>query len=251
VNVVLPRDATVIEAIPDEEQSSSASRFDAPTASETRAMRLAMESMSAPEKMDTTAEELARRAQAGCLDSFEDLVRRYEAQVFNFLRQFTRHQQDAEDLTQETFVKAYRSLHRYNATLAFAPWLFVIARRTAASHFRSFKHFEELQDDSELATEGNPASVLEQQDEQTSLWKLVRALKPKQAEAIWLRYAEGFSVAETARIMETNQVYVKVLLHRARSNLSKMLAARKEDCAQVKTQLDGEPTTFPKSKVVL
>jgi RNA polymerase sigma-70 factor (ECF subfamily) len=128
-------------------------------------------------------------------------------------------------LTQETFVKAFRSLHRYNASLAFAPWLFAIARRTAASHFRSAKHFEQLPADRE-APEENPATALEQSDEQQSLWKLVRTLKPKQAEAVWLRYAEGFSVAETARVMGTNQVHVKVLLHRARSNLSKILNAR-------------------------
>ena len=152
-------------------------------------------------------------------------MRRYENQVFNFLRQFTRNPQDAEDLTQETFVKALSQPASLQPSLAFAPWLFVIARRTAASHFRSAEHFEELPVDSEAAEE-NPATALEQSDEQKSLWKLVRTLKPKQAEAVWLRYAEGFSVAETARVMGTNQVHVKVLLHRARSNLSKMLNAR-------------------------
>jgi RNA polymerase sigma-70 factor (ECF subfamily) len=208
--------------------------------------------MNAPERAEPSPEELAQRSQAGCLASFERLVWHYESQIFNFLRQVTRNPQDAEDLTQETFVKAYRSLPRYTPSLAFAPWLFVIARRTAASHFRSAGQFEELPVDSEAAEE-TPATVLEQSDERQSLWKLVRMLKPKQAEAVWLRYAEGFSVAETARVMRTNQVHVKVLLHRARSNLFKMLNARGM-APKLKDQSGADRGAAPvsiKAKVVL
>lgn len=167
-------------------------------------------------------EELAARSKAGCLDSFEELVKRHERHIFNFLRQFTGNHHDAEDLTQETFVKAYRNLHRYKPSLPFAPWLFTIARRTGASHFRSAPVCKEppLEEESLQQT---PATTLECKDDRNSVWKLVRTLKPKQAEALWLRYAEGFSVAETAQIMRTNQIHVKVLLHRARSNLSKIL----------------------------
>lgn len=181
--------------------------------------------LSDADKPESSPEQLAGRAQAGCRNSFEQLVLRYEQHIFNFINQFTRHQQDAEDLTQETFLKAYRSLPRYRADLAFAPWLFTIARRTAASHFRSAKRFEELPPDGELVQE-NPASLLESRDEQNSIWRLARTLKPKQFEALWLRYHEGFSCAETAGIMRTNQVHVKVLLHRARAVLSGMLPAR-------------------------
>jgi RNA polymerase sigma-70 factor (ECF subfamily) len=216
-------------------------------------VRTLFQSMNAPEEIESSPEELAQRSQAGCLESFEKLVRRYEKQIFNFLRQFTGNLHDAEDLTQETFVKAYRSLHRYKSSLAFAPWLFVIARRTAASHFRTADHFEELPVDSEAAGE-SPAMALEQSDEHRSLWKLVRELKPKQAEAVWLRYAEGFSVAETARIMSTNQVHIKVLLHRARSNLFKMLNARGMAPAKLKEQAGADRGAAPvsiKPKVVI
>jgi len=216
-------------------------------------VRELMQPMNAPDRTEPSPEQLAQRCQAGCLESFEQLVRRYQSQIFNFLRHFTRNPQDAEDLTQETFIKAYRSLHHYTPSLAFAPWLFVIARRTAASHFRSADHFEELPLDSEAADE-NPATVLERRDEQKSLWKLVRKLKPKQAEAVWLRYAEGFSVAETARIMRTNQVHIKVLLHRARSNLFNMLNTQDMSAAKL-THIPGADDSGPpvpiKAKVVL
>jgi RNA polymerase sigma-70 factor (ECF subfamily) len=181
--------------------------------------------LSSGDQTEQASERLAERSKAGCFDSFEQLVARYESQIFNFLRQFTGNHHDAEDLTQETFVKAYRNLHRYNSSFSFATWLFTIARRTAASHFRSAYRFEELPA-SEESIEESPATALERKDERNSVWRLVRTLKPKQAEALWLRYAEGFSVAETARIMRTNQIHVKVLLHRARCNLSKTLTQR-------------------------
>src|SRR5262245_8465966 len=166
---------------------------------------------------ELTCEELAERSKAGCLDAFEQLVLRYESRVFNFFRQFTGNHHDAEDLTQETFVKAHRNLHRYNSSFLFSAWLFTIARRTGASHFRSAAHFEELPSNEESVME-SPATELELKDEQVSVWKLVRTLKPKHSQVLWLRYAEGFSIAETARIMRTNQIHIKVMLHRARSN---------------------------------
>lgn len=180
---------------------------------------------SSARQIEPASERLAERSKAGCFNSFEQLVARHESQIFNFLRQFTRNHHDAEDLTQETFVKAYRNLHRYDSSFSFPTWLFTIARRTAASHFRSAPRFEELPAGEE-SKEESPAAALESKDERNSIWRLVRTLKPNQAQALWLRYAEGFSIAEIARIMRTNQIHIKVLLHRARCNLSKILAKR-------------------------
>ena len=74
----------------------------------------------------------------------------------------------------------------------------------------------------------DPSVLLERKDEESSIWKLARTLKPNQYTALWLRYGEGFSTAETARIMKTNQIHVKVLLHRARGHLAKSLKRFKE-----------------------
>ena len=57
----------------------------------------------------------------------------------------------------------------------------------------------------------------------TSIWKVAKKLKPNQYEALWLRYGEGFSISETAEIMNTNQIHVKVLLHRGRKQLAEHL----------------------------
>jgi RNA polymerase sigma-70 factor (ECF subfamily) len=181
--------------------------------------------VSPSEDAEISSERLAERAKEGNLDSFELLVERYEKPILNFLWQFTGNRHDAEDLTQVAFVKAYRNLARFNSSFSFATWIFTIARRTGSSHFRSMRRFEELPADEKIVEE-NPATALESKDEQNSVWNLVRTLKPKQAEAVWLRYGEGFSIAEIARIMSTNQIHIKVLLHRARANLLKIFTTR-------------------------
>lgn len=162
-------------------------------------------------------------AREGNLEAFSGVVREYEKRIFNFVLQFTRSVHDAEDVTQVTFVKAFRNLHRLDSAKQFAPWLYTIAKRTALNHFRTIRPSEEISEHAEHPAD-DPARVLERKDEGASIWKVARRLKPAQYEVLWLRYGEGFSVEETARIMNTNQIRVKVLLHRGRLQLAGMLA---------------------------
>ena len=171
-----------------------------------------------------SSEKLAAQCQAGSREAFELLVEHYEKRVFNFLFQLAGNPHDAEDLTQETFLKAHQNIHRFNPALGFSTWLFTIAKRTAFNHFRGAKHFEELPPEGEVDFD-DPSILLEQKDEKTSLWKMAQRLKRDQYEVLWLRYGEGFSIAETAAILNTNQIRIRVLLHRARKNLGQRLRA--------------------------
>ncbi|MCF7764520.1 MAG: RNA polymerase sigma factor [Verrucomicrobia bacterium] len=174
------------------------------------------------DETELSPEELAVACQAGCQDSFERLVALFEGRIFNFLWRLTGNQHDAEDLTQDTFVKVYRNIQRYQPVFAFSTWLFTIAKRTAYSHLRRSKPSEELALEDEPDLE-DPSVLLQRKDDGDSVWSVARKLKPNQYEALWLRYGEGFSVAETAQIMNTNQIHVKVLLHRGRQHLAKQL----------------------------
>ena len=131
---------------------------------------------------------------------------------------------DAEDLTQETFLKVYQNIHRFNCAQAFSTWLFTIAKRTAFNHFRAAKRGQEIAPEEEIDF-ADPSVLLQEKDEKMSLWKLAKILKPEQYQALWLRYAEGFSIAETARILNTNQIRVRVLLHRARKTMAQRLGS--------------------------
>jgi RNA polymerase sigma-70 factor (ECF subfamily) len=169
-------------------------------------------------------ERLVEECKAGSRQAFASLVEHYEKRVFNFLCQLAGNPHDAEDLTQETFLKVYQNIHRFNCAQAFSTWLFTIAKRTAFNHFRGARRFEELSGDEEVDL-NDPSVLLQQKDEKLSFWKLAQVLKPDQYEALWLRYAEGFSIAETARILNTNQIRVRVLLHRGRKLLAQRLRA--------------------------
>src|SRR3954462_7098466 len=79
--------------------------------------------------------EIVRAAAAGDTRAFEQLVHSYHRRVLNFLLQMTRQRQDAEDLTQQTFVKAFQHIHRVDAERPIINWLLTIARRTALNHF--------------------------------------------------------------------------------------------------------------------
>lgn len=201
------------------------------------ASRAAPGSRQASESSDLvplSPEQLAERSKAGCRDSFESLVEHFEHRVFNFLLHMTRSRHDAEDLTQETFLKAYQNLHRFNPAYSFGTWLFTIAKRTAVSHFRAVRPTEAIPEDSQAAG-ADPSVVLAEKDERRSLWQLAEALKPKQYEALWLRYGEGFSIAEVARIMRLTRIHVKVLLHRGRQRLAELLTRQQRDPLRRKT----------------
>ena len=96
-----------------------------------------------PTRADNAAtdEQLAIRAAEGCLDSFEQLVHRFQVPLLHFLTRYTRRTEDAEDITQESFVLAYENIKRFRPKWRFSTWLFTIARRQAITCARR-KHVE-------------------------------------------------------------------------------------------------------------
>jgi len=168
-----------------------------------------------------SAEELARRSQRGCRESFAELVERYGIRLFKFLRYKTNNLQDAEDLVQESFVRAYENIHRYRSSWKFSTWLFTIAARLAYSHFRRSRSFQTV---GQIESSGpEPGQMVEEQETQQNLWTMAKDLSSNQYQALWLKYAQDMSIKEIARVMRKSQVNVKVLLYRARINLAKRL----------------------------
>ena len=173
---------------------------------------------------EASLEEWVELARQGSQEAFGELVRQHESRLFNFLRQFTGNDHDAQDLAQDTFLKAYRNIGRFQRSGSFSAWLFTIAKRTALNHLRDHRR-ESTEEPPEQIDFATPAQAFADSEDRAGLWEVARRLKPAQFEALWLRYAEGFSVAETARIMRTNQIRVRVLLHRGRGRLAQWLEA--------------------------
>jgi RNA polymerase sigma-70 factor (ECF subfamily) len=175
----------------------------------------------ASEEGDSEEAGLIRDAVAGEGRSFDRIVQIHSPRVFRFLCQMTRHRQDAEDLTQQTFIKAFHNLARYDARRPIINWLLTIARNCALNHFRSARKWVEIPE--ETASDApSPSVEAEQREEAAGVWERARAcLSQGQFEALWLRFAEGLSTCEAAELMGYTQTHVKVLVFRARQKLIK------------------------------
>lgn len=170
------------------------------------------------------------RAQAGCAPSFEELVRRYQAPTLHFLRRLGAGD-EAEDLLQETFVRAYRNLDRYRPRWRFVTWLFTIARRVRINQQRRRPPAPrgEVLEGMACPGPGPPELAVAAEDRQR-LWNLAdRILSEEERTALWLFYVEQMSAREIAAVLERSWVSIKTMLFRARRRMLEMLA-EEEDC---------------------
>ena len=168
-----------------------------------------------------TDEELAREARAGSRRSFEELALRYKRRLFVYFRPRLGSDQDAEDLVQETFLKLYRNIHNYDPAHRFSTWLYTSANRLAISSYRRKKTAAgrlgaEVADDS-----ADPAVRAAMETRSTGLWDAAGTLGGNQYRVLWLRYGEDLSIEEIAASIGKSRLAVRLLLHRARTNLMK------------------------------
>lgn len=202
------------------------------------------------ENMVSEADEsLAQRAQKGCRDSFEELVRRHQVSLLHFLRQRTITHADAEDLTQDTFIRAYLKLPSYDNSWRFSTWLFTIARRLSINHNRSSQRDQPYEDlDEVCASEPSPIQILAEQEQRAAIWEIVRShLSEIQGTALWLYYVQNLRIREIAHVIERSPVVVKIALFRARRKLLPLLRSRfdcqNETVSQDKLDTDLEKMT--------
>jgi RNA polymerase sigma-70 factor (ECF subfamily) len=174
--------------------------------------------------------ELARQSQAGSLLAFEELVYRYEARIYGFLLKSCGNETDARELTQDTFVRAFRAILQFDARREFAPWLFSIARRKLVDRVRTRRIVSEepIPDSPDFM---DPAETLARIEDSENLWATAqRKLPAIQFQALWLRYAEEMDVAQIAKVLRRTNTHVKVLLFRAREVLAKELQGLDNIC---------------------
>ena len=167
-------------------------------------------------------EELAVQAQAGSHPCFEELVYRYSHRLFHFLRPKMSNDQDTEDLVQETFLKIYRNIGRFNLKYRFSTWIYTTAGRLAISYFRK-KRPHETAIESVASSPALAGAGMMAEEDSKNLWDAAKGLQQDQFQALWLRYMEDMPVKEIARVMKKTRVHVRVLLHRARSNLAGLI----------------------------
>lgn len=182
-----------------------------------------------PSTMDDplSEEQLAVLAQGGCEASFEKLVRRVQVALVQFLLGRTGCRADAEDLAQESLVRAYRALGRYQPRWRFRTWLFTIAHRLSLNHRRD-KHRDEsiLEPESIESPIANAPEIAVADEWRRSVWRLAaELLDADQTAGLWLHYVEELSTDEVGKILGRSRAAVKTMLFRARKKLMPGLRA--------------------------
>jgi RNA polymerase sigma-70 factor, ECF subfamily len=167
---------------------------------------------------EVSAEELAVRARDGSRVSFDELVVRYRPRLVAFLARRLASPSDAEDVAQETFLRAFDHLDRYDPARPFATWLFAIGKNVAANHAIARTRRDAREQDTRPVD--GAASAADGAAAASDLWqRAARTLSPDAYRSLWLRYAQGLTVREIADALGRSSVAVKVMLFRARRRL--------------------------------
>ncbi|WP_199552689.1 ECF subfamily RNA polymerase sigma factor, BldN family [Streptomyces sp. N35] len=171
--------------------------------------------------------ELVERAQSGEADAFGRLYDQYSDTVYRYIYYRVGGKATAEDLTSETFLRALRRIGTFTwQGRDFGAWLVTIARNLVADHFKSSRFRLEVTTGEMLdanEVERSPEDSVLESLSNAALLEAVRRLNPQQQECVTLRFLQGLSVAETARVMNKNEGAIKTLQYRAVRTLARLL----------------------------
>ena len=198
--------------------------------------------------LETPDVELVRLAKTGELDAFETLTNRYEQRVYGLAMRMLRQEQDAEDVTQQTFLSVLENLEEFRGEASFSTWVLRIASHAALKIIRKRKGLNtvSLEEATEPSDDFNsiphpefiadwrqsPEHLVERNEVRRLLDDALTRLDEKHRLVFLLRDVEGLSVKETAVALELSEGNVKVRLLRARLQLREDLTRVLGDPAQ-------------------
>jgi len=169
--------------------------------------------------------EIISRVLQGEQNAYAELVNRYQGYVFTLVLRIIKSREDAEEVAQDVFVKAYRSLADFRGESKFTTWLYTIANTTSITFLRK-KKLEVHSLDNEKVFEiadskdsGFRANLVEQKSRVNMVNEAIAMLNPDDAEVITLFYKAEQTLEEIARILRLETNTIKVRLHRARTRL--------------------------------
>ena len=182
--------------------------------------------------MEKHEENLITEILAGDTDAFAILVRRYQRPIYNLMLRMTASEEDAFDLTQDAFIRAYEKLNRFRPSGRFFNWLYTIGINLARDHLRKTKIKKKAEE--KLRRDNNPLHIdpeqeihlpgeLDPEQVRTSLEQLPFDYR----EAIFLRFHEGFSMKELATILGISVSGAKMRVHRGVLKLRQLLLGKK------------------------
>jgi RNA polymerase sigma-70 factor (ECF subfamily) len=170
-----------------------------------------------------------QQARAGDVDAFGHLVRLYQTPVYNLACRMLGDRMEAEDAAQETFLRAFRGLNRYDPGRSFRTWLLSIAAHHCIDRIRRRRPVLPL-DGLPLGGDGEgPEAALERREAQERVQQLLMALPPVDRAAVTLRYWYDCSYEEIAGMLDLTVSAVRSRLHRARRTLARTLREKTDE----------------------
>jgi RNA polymerase sigma-70 factor (ECF subfamily) len=169
-----------------------------------------------------TDPELIHLARGGDVAAWEMLVARHQEAVFRLAYLLLGDPDDAEDASQETFIRAYRALGRFDESRPLRPWLLRIASNLARNQWRAWGRYGAALQRlarGDLTPDSGPEDEVSQRSRAHMLWKAVRRLSDADQQIIYLRHWLDLSVEETAAVLSVAPGTVKSRLHRAQGRL--------------------------------
>lgn len=194
------------------------------------------------ERLDLAAltdQEIVAQAREGREAAYRELIRRYERPVFSLILRMVRDHQLAEDLAQETFIKALNAIASYRPEFKFSSWIFKIANNAAIDHLRRREldtlsidgapHATSAEDIEATALQvgdksESPLAELEARELGSAIERAIGRLRPEYRSCIMLRHVEGMAYEEIAQLLDLPLGTVKTYIHRARHELRDILA---------------------------
>jgi RNA polymerase sigma-70 factor (ECF subfamily) len=168
------------------------------------------------------------RAQAGDRPAFAALAERYWDRLYRWLYHLTRDRHAAEDLVQETLLKAFAGLDKFKAGTNFGAWLFRIAHNNFANHYRATLRRREPFPEDMPARDRGPVAEAQSREALQQVAQAIRALPTDFRAALLLRVEEGLSFREIADVLDLTEETARWRVFKARQKLLSLLAAPQE-----------------------
>lgn len=181
--------------------------------------------------IDQKEKQLVAKAKEGDLQAFEELILRHERIVYNVALRMMNHSEDAKDISQEVFLKAYRNIKNFDERSMFSTWLYRITTNTCIDEMRkrkgkqSYSLEEELENEDgsmqrQIADAGEtPEESLLREERKSQLLQALSLLSAEHKAVVILRDIRGFSYEEIAEIMDLPIGTIKSRISRARNQL--------------------------------
>ena len=210
------------------------------------------------ERRGAEAAELVAKAKAGDSHAFDELVRRYRARVYSLALHLTGQASDADDITQDAFLKAYHKLSEFEGRSEFFTWIYRITLHRALNAKRDRKRRRSVPiDDPRLVaaiavdSHGDPERAAQLRDQYRALLEAFDQLSPLLQTTVVLTSLQGLSYKEAAVVLETTEGTIAWRVHEARGKMQAYLASLETGSARMKRRPMSDSAVFRLEKALM